>query len=57
MLTLSDGWASANNFRTLSATSTSPRKGPAGIKHVINKRLSPEARKTITIENDENLGH
>ena len=32
----------------------SGRKGPAGIKHAVNKRLSPEARKTITIENDEN---
>jgi UV DNA damage endonuclease len=32
----------------------SGRKGPAGIKHVVNTRLSPEARNTITIENDEN---
>lgn len=32
----------------------SGRKGPAGIKHVIDTRLSEEARKTITIENDEN---
>ena len=31
----------------------SGRKGPAGIKDVL-KRLSPEARNTITIENDEN---
>ena len=31
----------------------SGRKGPAGIKSVLPK-LSPEARKTITIENDEN---
>ena len=31
----------------------SGRKGPAGIK-VALKRLSPEARNTITIENDEN---
>lgn len=30
----------------------SGRKGPAGIKDVL-KRLSPEARNTITIENDE----
>ena len=29
-------------------------KGPAGIKHAVDKRLSPEARNTITIENDEN---
>ena len=32
----------------------SGRKGPAGIKYAIDKRLSPEARNTITIENDEN---
>ena len=32
----------------------SGRKGPAGIKHVVNNRLSQEARNTITIENDEN---
>jgi UV DNA damage endonuclease len=32
----------------------SGRKGPAGIKHAVNTRLSPEARNTITIENDEN---
>ena len=32
----------------------SGRQGPAGIKHAINNRLSPEARNTITIENDEN---
>ena len=32
----------------------SGRKGPAGIKHVVDTRLSPEARNTITIENDEN---
>ena len=32
----------------------SGRKGPAGIKHVVDNRLSPEARNTITIENDEN---
>jgi len=32
----------------------SGRKGPAGIKYANNKRLSPEARNTITIENDEN---
>ena len=32
----------------------SGRKGPAGIKHTVNTRLSPEARNTITIENDEN---
>lgn len=32
----------------------SGRKGPAGIKHVVEQRLSPEARNTITIENDEN---
>jgi len=32
----------------------SGRQGPAGIKHAVNKRLSPEARNTITIENDEN---
>ena len=31
----------------------SGRKGPAGIKESL-KRLSPEARNTITIENDEN---
>jgi len=31
----------------------SGRQGPAGIKDVL-KRLSPEARNTITIENDEN---
>jgi len=31
----------------------SGRKGPAGIKDAL-KRLSPEARNTITIENDEN---
>jgi len=31
----------------------SGRKGPAGIKDTL-KRLSPEARNTITIENDEN---
>ena len=28
-------------------------KGPAGIKHAVDKRLSP-ARNTITIQNDEN---
>ena len=32
----------------------SGRKGPAGIKHAVNTRLSPEARNCITIENDEN---
>ena len=32
----------------------SGRKGPAGIKNVVDTRLSPEARNTITIENDEN---
>ncbi len=32
----------------------SGRKGPAGIKHAVDTRLSPEARNTITIENDEN---
>jgi UV DNA damage repair endonuclease len=32
----------------------SGRKGPAGIKYAVDKRLSPEARNTITIENDEN---
>ncbi len=32
----------------------SGRKGPAGIKHIVDTRLSPEARNTITIENDEN---
>ena len=32
----------------------SGRQGPAGIKHVVDTRLSPEARNTITIENDEN---
>ena len=32
----------------------SGRQGPAGIKHAVNTRLSPEARNTITIENDEN---
>ena len=32
----------------------SGRQGPAGIKHAVNRRLSPEARNTITIENDEN---
>ena len=32
----------------------SGRKGPAGIKYAVNQRLSPEARNTITIENDEN---
>ena len=32
----------------------SGRQGPAGIKHVVEQRLSPEARNTITIENDEN---
>ena len=32
----------------------SGRQGPAGIKHVVNNRLSQEARNTITIENDEN---
>ena len=32
----------------------SGRQGPAGIKHAVDKRLSPEARNTITIENDEN---
>ena len=32
----------------------SGRKGPAGIKAVVDTRLSPEARNTITIENDEN---
>ena len=31
----------------------SGRQGPAGIRHVL-PRLSPEARNTITIENDEN---
>ena len=31
----------------------SGRKGPAGIRNTL-KRLSPEARNTITIENDEN---
>jgi UV DNA damage repair endonuclease len=32
----------------------SGRQGPAGIKHAVDKRLSPEARNVITIENDEN---
>ena len=32
----------------------SGRKGPAGIKYAVDKRLSPEARNCITIENDEN---
>ena len=32
----------------------SGRQGPAGIKHAVNTRLSPEARNSITIENDEN---
>ena len=32
----------------------SGKKGPAGIKHAVDTRLSPEARNTITIENDEN---
>jgi len=32
----------------------SGRQGPAGIKHAVNNRLSPEARNCITIENDEN---
>jgi UV DNA damage endonuclease len=32
----------------------SGRQGPAGIKHAVDQRLSPEARNTITIENDEN---
>ena len=32
----------------------SGRQGPAGIKHAVDTRLSPEARNTITIENDEN---
>ena len=32
----------------------SGRQGPAGIKHTVDKRLSPEARNCITIENDEN---
>jgi UV DNA damage repair endonuclease len=32
----------------------SGRQGPAGIKHAVDKRLSPEARNCITIENDEN---
>ena len=32
----------------------SGRQGPAGIKHAVEQRLSPEARNTITIENDEN---
>ncbi len=32
----------------------SGKQGPAGIKDVVNNRLSPEARNTITIENDEN---
>jgi len=32
----------------------SGKQGPAGIKHAVDKRLSPEARNTITIENDEN---
>ena len=32
----------------------SGRKGPAGIKHAVNTRLSQEARNCITIENDEN---
>ena len=32
----------------------SGRQGPSGIKHAVNTRLSPEARNTITIENDEN---
>ena len=31
----------------------SGRQGPAGIIHAVNKRLSPEARNCITIENDE----
>ena len=31
----------------------SGRQGPAGIKHAVNNRLSPEARNAITIENDE----
>ena len=33
----------------------SGRQGPAGSKHAVNTRLSPEARNTITIENDENI--
>ena len=32
----------------------SGRQGPAGITHAVDNRLSPEARNTITIENDEN---
>ena len=32
----------------------SGRQGPAGIKHAIDHRLSPESRNCITIENDEN---
>ena len=32
----------------------SGRQGPAGIKHAVDTRLSPEARNTITIENEEN---
>ena len=32
----------------------SGRQGPAGIKHAVDNRLSPEARNVITIENDEN---
>ena len=32
----------------------SVRKVPPVIKHAVNTRLSPEARNTITIENDEN---
>ena len=31
----------------------SGRQGPAGIKHAVEQRLSPEARNCITIENDE----
>jgi len=35
----------------------SGRQGPAGIIHAVNKRLSPEARNCITIENDDVVGH
>ena len=40
--------------KTLSAMYHIRRQGPVRRKHAVNTRLSPEARNTITIENDEN---
>jgi UV DNA damage endonuclease len=50
----SGGWATASKFQDFKCNvHISGRQGPAGIKSALT-RLSPEARNTITIENDEN---